>query len=784
MANEIKLPIRRLVEFILRSGDIDSRYVEKDRMFEGAKVHRRLQKSNAAILNDYKSEVSLTAKLCHEDLTFILGGRADGVFNDGGKFVIDEIKTTTIPVSLINEDFNDSHWAQAKCYAYIYASQNSLADISVQITYYNLDNEDTKQFIRTYNFSELECFLSQLIKKYSVWARFSAEWAELRDKTIKTLDFPFSAYRKGQRKLAVYTYTAIDKGKKLFAQAPTGIGKTISTLFPAVKAIGEGKISKIFYLTAKTITRQVAEEAFQKMRAGNVRLKTLTLTAKDKICFKEKTLCNPEYCEYAKGHFDRVNEAILDAINSFDEFTRTTIEIYAQKYNVCPFELSLDISLWVDCIICDYNYVFDPRAYLRRYFAEGNEDYAFIIDEAHNLAPRAREMFSAELNKTSFLKIKKGYGASSKSFNKSLNSINRYFLVLKNNCGDNDHFVTDDKPDELIKILTRYTDICESLLKENREISTDSEFLSQYFEALNFIQISEYYNDAYVTFTEKQQNEVTVKLFCLDPSSLLREAMKRGNSSIMFSATLTPVDYFRDILAGDKEDLELNIDSPFDSNNLCLLAADHISTKYKSRQYSITAIADLIYSFTAARKGNYIVYFPSYKYMNDVFTEFTNKYPFIDVKEQVSNMTEEMREYFLGSFEEDPQNTMIAFCVLGGIFSEGIDLQGSRLIGAVIVGVGLPQLNIQQDIIKDYFNRKNGLGYEYAYMYPGMNKVLQAAGRVIRGENDKGAVLLIDERFTSNNYKRLFPKHWQHYKTVRDNSMLEVILHDFWAGNE
>lgn len=781
MENKVKLPVRQLVEFIMRSGDIDSRYVEKDRMYEGAKAHRIIQKDNAKNYEDYKSEVTLSAIIEDEDISYTLEGRADGVFRDGTDMFIDEIKTTVLPLDSIDEDFNDTHWAQAKCYAYIYAVQNNLAGISVQLTYYNLDTQEIKRFIKSYELNALQQFLTELIQKYTVWARLTLQWKLLRDTSIQELQFPFPDYRSGQRKLAVGTYRTIVRGGKLFAQAPTGIGKTISALFPAVKAMGEGKTSKIFYLTAKTITRQVAEEAFKRMKAGNLRLKTLTLTAKEKICFCEKPVCNPEYCEYAKGHYDRINDAILNAITSCDDFTRTTIEEFAQKERVCPFELALDISLWVDCVICDYNYVFDPRAYLRRFFAENNGDYVFLIDESHNLVDRSREMFSSELYKSHFYKVKKYYKGRSKALDKILSRINTFMLELRKSCGEQGHLVNPSIPKELLNLLTKYVSICESVLKENRELGKDDDFLQLYFEVLNFILISDFYDGRYVTLIETRQNEVMVKLFCLDPSYLLSEALKRGGSTVMFSATLTPLEYFREILGGGDEDWMMTLDSPFDSSNLCLMVADHVSTKFKDREQSYEKISELIHTFVSDKTGNYIVYFPSYQYMHSVFESFRTCCPEINAVEQQTPMTEDMREDFITAFQEDPQQTFVAFCVLGGIFSEGIDLKGSRLIGAAIVSVGLPQLSVQQDLIRDYFNQKNGMGYEYAYMYPGMNKVLQAAGRVIRSENDKGAVLLIDERFSQNNYKKIFPKHWSHAVTVRDSKGIRGVLDRFWA---
>ena len=777
----VKLPIRQLVELIMRCGDIDSRYVSKDRMLEGAKAHRLLQKSNCEIYEDYRSEVQLSASYALDGLEYTLEGRADGIFCRDGGYVIDEIKTTLLPLDLIQENYNVAHWAQAKCYAYISATQNDLTEIAVQITYFNLETNEAKQFLKLFTTGELEEFLSGLIAKYSVWAAFSSAWEKERTRSIKTLQFPFPTYRKGQRELAVDVYRTIVQGKKLFAQAPTGTGKTISVLFPAVKAMGEEKTSKIFYLTAKTITRQVAEEAFEKMRRQGLKMKTLTLTAKEKICFCEKPVCNPEHCSYAKGHYDRINDAILETLHENDDLSRPVIERYAQKHRVCPFELALDVSLWADCIICDYNYAFDPRAYLRRFFADSPGDYVFLIDEAHNLVDRAREMFSAELSKTDFSAVKKAYKGRNKALDKALNSINKALIESRKQCTEQGYYTSPEQPRDLIKLINKYISVCELMLKENRELGEDNDFLQLYFEVLGFQQICEFYDERYITFAETQRDEVTIKLFCLDPSFLLGEALKRSGSAILFSATLSPLEYFRNILGGGDEDRLLALASPYDKQSLCVLTADNVSTKYNDREYSRQTICRLIASFVSGKTGNYIVYFPSYKYMNEVFQDFTELNPGIKAVGQKTALSEEEREEFLASFQENPAETYVAFCVLGGIFSEGIDLKGSRLIGAVIVSVGLPQLSVQQNIIKDYFTGKNGRGFEYAYIYPGMIKVLQAAGRVIRSESDSGAVLLIDERYRQRTYAQLLPGHWQPIRNARDGGSVEKVLRDFWG---
>jgi len=690
----VKLPIRQLVELIMRSGDIDSRYVSKDRLLEGAKAHRMLQKSYRQWYGDYRSEVFLALAYNYQGVDYLLEGRADGVFFQDGLWVIDEIKTTTRPLIEITPEHHPTYWAQAKCYAYIWAVQNGAAQVAVQLTYCHLETGETQQFRKVFATGELERFLASLIESYAVWANFSTQWAKERDLSIAALEFPFAAYRRGQRELAVAAYRAIAGGKKLFAEAPTGTGKTISVLFPAVKALGEGKIAKIFYLTAKTITRQVAEEAFARMRRNGLKIKTLTLTAKEKICFCEKTVCQPDYCQYAKGHFDRVNAAILDILKECDDLTRSVVERYAAKHRVCPFEFSLDLSLWADCVICDYNYLFDPRAYLRRFFAEGKNDYAFLIDEAHNLVDRSREMFSAEFRKSAMSEIKKAYKGRHKPLDKVATAINREMLALRKQCGEQGYAVCSEKPLNLLKLIARFTAVCEEMLKEDQELGEDSRFLQLYFEGLHFLTIAEFYDQRYTTLIEVEGREVKIKLFCLDPSQLLRDALKRGSSTVMFSATFSPLPYFRDILGGDDIDGTLSLDSPFDRRRLCVLIADHVSTKYHDRRQSLPELIRLIGAFVSAKVGNYIVYLPSYEYLEDVFAEFAKTYPHITAAKQQGMMAENEREQFLENFQENPPHTYVAFCVLGGIFGEGIDLQGSRLIGTVIVGVGLPQVNV------------------------------------------------------------------------------------------
>lgn len=780
---EVNISVRNLVEFILREGSIDSKFMSSKRAQEGTKAHQKLQKKNAQVFEKYHSEVYIKQRVQYENLSIVVEGRIDGIIEEGGKKLIEEIKSTNKELSLIEEDYNLLHWAQAKCYAYMYAEEQGLSEISVILRYFSLTTEEVKEFIKDFKKEELSEFFFGVLDKYYIWAENTLKWEGIRDSSIERTPFPFPYYRSGQRELAVAAYGTIKEGKKLFVQAPTGIGKTISTIFPTIKAMGEGKVSRIFYLTAKTITRSVAEEAFQKLQEKGLNLKVLTLTAKDKICFCPGESCSPESCPYADGHFNRVNDAIFQIITKEQYFTREIIEKYAESHRVCPFEFSLDIALWSDCIICDYNYAFDPRVYLKRFFldASSSESYGFLVDEAHNLVDRAREMFSSELVKSDFLKLKKLMKGKAPGLYKAANSVNSYFIDLRHLCEEEGSaFLVQKKAPEDIYILIRiFMKEAEEYLTKNPNTEGYEELLDLFFKCNAFINISDLYDSHYVTYVDTGDKEVKLKIFCLDPSKNLKEAMKRARGEVVFSATLTPINYFQEVLGGHEEDYRLKLPSPFPKENLKIMVSP-ISTRYKNRQDTYDTITDYIYSFVTMKKGNYMVFFPSYAYMKEITERFKERFNDINILVQQGEMKEEERENFLEQFKEEPTETLVGFCVLGGIFSEGIDLTGDRLIGAVVIGVGLPQICLERNIIRDYFNEEKGKGYEYSYMYPGMNKVLQAVGRVIRTEKDKGAALLIDDRFTTPNYERLMPPEWLPYNLIKNREELRDSLRDFW----
>lgn len=779
--NKVKISVRNLVEFVMRNGDLDNRFQGNSRALDGTKIHAKIQRENKKLYDkeSYSSEVFMKYEVNYRDINFLIDGRADEIIKDKGRVIINEIKSTSRSLESIDENYNPLHWYQAKGYGYMYCVENSLDEINIRLTYVNGESYEIKKFEKVFSKEELYREFFGLLDKYVVWATFIKEWNEIKEKSLKKLSFPFGDYRKGQRELAVCVYRTILENKKAFVKAPTGIGKTMSTMFPAVKAMGEGLNEKIFYLTSKGTNGKAAEDALNLLRSKNMKLKSIVVTSKDKICFCDKVSCNPENCSYAKGHYDRVNDAILAILNNEDEFSRKNIEEYARKYEVCPFEFSLDLTLWADLIICDYNYVFDPAVYLRRFFMDNSGNYTFLIDEAHNLVDRARDMYSAQLFKSSVMSLKKSFKDKRDKLYKALNGINKAFIEVRKMKDGDKAFSEKDIPESLIKSVMKFTTICEEWLIRNTQHEAYEDILNFYFDCTSFLRISELYDERFVFIGENVYDDFKIRLFCLDPSEVIKNALKRGKSTVFFSATLMPMSYYKEIYAALPEDYSIALKSPFSDENRCILVGNKISTKYAKREETYDDIVEYINSFVSERVGNYMIFFPSYKYMEEVYKRFTERYKHNTII-QNSNMNESEKKEFIEGFNNKQGEELIGFCVMGGVFSEGIDLKGERLIGAAIVGVGLPQICFERDLIKEYFNKKNNLGYEYAYMYPGMNKVLQAAGRVIRSENDRGGIMLLDERFGNTAYRKLFPEQWFPFTFVKNKYEICESVKKFW----
>lgn len=776
----IRISVRSLVEFILREGDIDNRVsgsMEKDAMLLGGKIHRKIQ---SRMGTNYTAEVPLKIQMPCDGFVLQIEGRADGVLKDDGKVLIDEIKGILRSLEHLEAPV-PVHLAQAKCYAYIYAVQNSLKCIDVQMTYCQMETEEIRRFCQKFEFQELQTWFQDLVTQYEKWAKFEIEWRNVRNDSIRQIEFPFP-YREGQRDLVASVYRTILRKKKLFIQAPTGVGKTMATVFPAVRAVGEGLGEKIFYLTAKTIMRTVAEQAFSLLKEKGLLYKTITLTAKEKICFCEEAECNPDACPYAKGHFDRVNDAVFDLITHSGDWSREVLEEQAKKHMVCPFEMSLDVSDWADAVICDYNYAFDPQAHLKRFFSEsGKGEYLFLIDEAHNLVERGREMYSASLYKEDLLEVRKLVKAEDPKLAKRLSECNQQFLELKREC---EHYQILKSVSHIALKLMNVLSKLEDYLEECKDAEKKKRVLDFYFAVRSFLNIHDIMDENYVIFSEMMEDgRFQIKLFCVNPAVNLQNYLEQGNSTIFFSATLLPVHYYKKLLSVEKDDYAVYAHSSFPQENKFLFIGTDVSTRYTRRgESTYQRFARYIAVMAEQKKGNYMAFFPSYRFLEEVHTCFLECVDHeVDSICQVSYMDEEQREKFLEEFEQEREKSLVAFCVMGGIFSEGIDLTEDKLIGAVIAGTGLPQVCTEREILKQYFNAADMDGFDYAYLYPGMNKVLQSAGRVIRTESDRGVILLLDDRFREMRYREVFPREWQQYQ-LGSVKNLEQEIRTFWES--
>lgn len=782
---KVRISVRNLVEFILRSGDLDNSRGssgDKEAMLKGGRLHRKIQRS---MKGNYQAEVSLKRESEYEDVIIQVEGRADGIFTEDGEFWIDEIKGTygnlqamEVPVPV--------HCAQAMCYGWIYGEKEGLSQIGIQMTYSHLDTEDTRRFREIFSMEELKNWYQKLLDDYHKWISCSLSWKKERNASMKDLQFPFP-YREGQREIVSGVYHTVSSKKTLFVQAPTGVGKTMSAIFPSVRAIGEGKGETLFYLTAKTITGTVAWEAFHTLRENGLKFKVTAITAKEKLCFLDSPECTPEKCPYAKGHFDRVNDAVYELWTTEEVYSREVIRAHAEKWQVCPFEMCLDLSVWVDGVICDYNYAFDPNVHLKRFFGENiSGDYIFLIDEAHNLVERGREMYSAEISRQTLFTLRKKIRKHFPKLARALDKASRQMLELEEDlkASQNPYQVLSNPGVLPVTFLTISGELEEILEEKNLEEELRKEILEFYFVVRDFLNVSELVDENYVVFTECfGENDFRLRLFCVNPAANLSEYLKKGRSAVFFSATLFPMLYYRELLTTETDAYGIYVQSPFSAKNRRILIGSDVSSRYTRRNHTeYRKIAEYISRCVWQRQGNYMVFFPSYRLMEDVYQVYEEEFSVDWVRciRQNSDMTEREREEFLEEFQSR-EGTLVGFCVLGGIFSEGVDLTGESLIGAIIVGTGLPQIGSEREILKEYYDRKKQSGFDYAYRYPGMNKVLQAAGRVIRTKEDRGVILLLDDRFLGRDYGEIFPREWKDRSSCRLNTVEEAVSR-FWRS--
>ena len=776
MEKSLRLSVHQLVDFLLRSGDIDNRVFNRSSMSEGSRLHSEYQGRQSS---NYMSEYPLAVSLNIDGIDILLEGRADGIIKKSdGSYVIDEIKTTVEDLKIFHEQNLEWHLGQAKCYAYMFSKSNDLDYIGIKLTYIR-QGKEKEQFIDSYyfNFLELEQFVFDLINDYLEFYNIIFQKQEKRNQSIESLAFPFNKYRQGQRELAKYCYATAKKGKRLFVEAPTGIGKTMSTIFPFIKAMKDDEKSKIFYLTAKTPGKEAAHQALKLLKEIGLLLSDIIITAKDKICFCKGQSCNPDECPYAKGYYDKIQTVLRYAILSYDDFDLALITRIAYENQICPFEFELDLSLFMDVIVCDYNYLFDPISYMKRYFDEDSSHFLALVDEAHNLVDRSRDMYSSSLSYESFKEARKSVKHSKlHKLKLALSKMNKMFKEYLDDEEDGNH-ILENFDDYTYKTIASFITTMQDINKnDNKEMS--KELLSFYLDVNRFARILEFVNDNYLLYVQKEKDNIILNISCLDASIYLRSCLKALKGAVLFSATLSPLDYFVNTLGGEEKDARLVLPSPFPKENLKIIIAPNVSIRYKKRDTSYQKVADYISSFVKNKIGNYFIFLPSYEYLHNLM-------PFIniedaDIFEQDREMSDEEKEAFLLNFKPNPEKTALGFVIVGGAFGEGIDLVSDRLIGAVIVGIGMPKINFVSDQIDKYFDEQGLSGYNYAYLNPGMNKIMQALGRVIRSEEDKGAVLLIDERYLTNEYRDLFKAEWREYEVVFTPKEVSDICKEFF----
>ncbi|WDF82473.1 ATP-dependent DNA helicase [Lacticaseibacillus pabuli] len=781
-----RIGVRELVEFTVRTGDLNpANSPSANTAALGSRIHRQVQDAHDE--SGYESEVYLKTEETVAGQSYTIDGRADGVLTSDDGVLLEEIKTSARDFDKLPQNTRDRYWAQAKVYGHYLCDQRDLPGLTIDLIYFDTREKKAEHHKIDCTAAELTDFYDHLLAQFAVWIQMRSDIITARNKSAQALHFPFPKFRTGQHELAGAVYKTIYSNNRLFALAPTGTGKTISTLFPTIKAMGEGLINRAFYLTAKAATRTVAEDAMALMAGEGLMAKSITLTARDTIKFNDEP-DEPSENPYMLGYYDRLLPALQDMLANENQLTRSVIERYAQKHTLDPFEFSLDASLFCDVVICDYNYLFDPRVFLQRFFAEDDSGNFFLIDEAHNLVDRARNMYSAAVDRESFVAInedlKDEKGRQVNRLKKSIRECIDCLDIIAGNLKGQEHFQK-DQIEELRDVLDGFTSRFHDWLE--MEPTPQSKFvvdtcLDTFFLANAFLKIGEFYDDGFVTRIYRDDGKLFVKLLCLNPSPLLDASMKKGGGAVLFSATLSPMNYYRDMLGGVEDSMGYTLPSPFPPDNQRVIACANVDTTYRQRQNSLPTITACLTAMVRAKNGNYMVFAPSYAYLDMVHQAFVRANPDLRVVAQESGMTASERTAFLDAFADgDP---VTGFAVLGGSFSEGIDLRGDALLGSAIVSVGLPGLSGETDQLRDYYQERSGQGFAYAYQLPGFNNVLQAAGRVIRGERDVGVVLLLDRRFATRRYTELFPPQWSNYDVTRDTRGLATNLTTFWQGHQ
>ena len=755
---EYTVAVKVLAEFCHREGDIDHRFTPSPTGSQGTEGHQRCYRRRPA---SYQPEYPVAIDTEWGAGLLRVQGRADGY--DSERALVEEIKTCRVDPARIPASVTRLHLAQGRLYAGLIAKQEDLPGLTVQLTWLQLDEDKEYPLEQFYTRAELDQFLQQTLSSYAGWLAQLAESVRLRDLGLASMAFPYVDFRAGQRQIAELVYKCVDQSGQLLLEAPTGIGKTAAVLFPAIKGLATDKHDRVIFTTAREVGRRTAEDTLRHFGSKGWCGSSLTLTARDKVCFSPGKACHGDDCPFARGYYDRL-PAAREAALSKRQLNREAIELLAREHDICPYQLALDMVDWVDVVVADLHYVYSLTAGLSERASSDQNRWTVLIDEAHNLPGRARDMYRASLAKTELMHARLNTRGPVKS---ALDRINRVFLTLQKGQWDEpDYDCSTSIPEKMLLALQDFVSAAgEALAADPMVMQRNPGLLDFYFQVLQFLRVADQWGDEFrfekTRGTGKQSLRLTLN--CLDPARLLAQRQNHMHASIAFSATLSPTDWLRPALGYADSAVCRQLASPFAPEQLAVSLETGIDTRYKHRGATLGALSSRITEWLEQQPGNCIVYFPSYRYLQDCLSLLQSNEQMTAGRTlwiQGASADPAEREALLPLLQA--RRDVAAFCMLGGIFGEGVDLPGDALASVVIVGVGLPQVNRQTEQLREHFQAVYSRGFEFAYLYPGLQKVNQAMGRVVRGTTDRGHALLIDNRYGQRDYRSLLAPWW-HY---------------------
>ncbi len=777
MPKDIFLNVHELVDFLLREGDIDDRVYSLETMLKGSLLHRTHQKKQK---ENYISEYPLKGVFAVDDYIFHIDGRADGLIK-GEIPVIEEIKSTVMPLEQFHETQSAWHLGQAICYAALYLQENEATEkVLISLLYLAQESNEKKEYHYLYSKSEIQEKFLDYLRSYIAFLDKKSNIDKIFKKSAKELKFPFDKYRSGQKELMARVYQAIKKEETLFIEAPTGIGKTISTIYPTLKEIAEReKTGKLFFFTSRTSGQKAVEETINILFKNHLKSRVSILQSKERICLKKDARCNPDECPFATSYYSKLREVRLNLLEESEIILNgDEIKKIAMDKKMCPFELQLDLSEDSNIIVADCNYLFDPIVKLERYFSDYaiSGDYFALIDEAHNLLERVRDNYSSTISLQMIKAAKKS--VKNIKWTAYKRSLNRLIKIFEKNVDDVLELssLPVDCQKEFENLERLHHEKKEDA--EGNQIKLPVEVRDFSRELHRFLFLYENESGERTIFFKKDANDIFIKMYCLNPAPFVLNSLSFLKSSILFSGTLSPISYFENSLLGSDNYPSLSLTSPFPMENLRLLIAPNISTRYKDRATTYEDVALFLKSFSSGKVGNYLIFFPSYAYLHAIkpFLSFENA----EIIEEKSKASDDEKNAFLNFFQDKPKITHIGLAVLGGSFSESIDLVNERLIGVAIIGIGLPSPSYERELLKNNYEARGLSGYAFAYQNPGLNKVLQALGRLIRSEDDRGVALLIDDRYLYRSTRDVFAKRYPAYEIVYEPLEVEMEVSSFF----